>query len=249
MSASDAGKRKHWVKPPTKIYDYNYDYGEGYYKPMVDHLRRKDRGVDEKPPGATTFAERVAVYCPGCHGRHKPGDPHFAPRDVGGDLSPPGRRRRSPPPDAAAGDLLLGAGFRDGGGSPAAADWTEPPGGDFVAEHLRRRREAPSLFSGEDGDERDPFLEAGSRAARTGGAGGFASPLSSHVRKMPGGESRTTTTSDSYLKNSSHHDFQSSVEVRGGRGLYRSTAEDSSSSRLELVKKRTVAYDDAGAWE
>ncbi|CAG0912723.1 unnamed protein product [Notodromas monacha] len=79
---SRAGKVKigsHWKKPPTKIYDYNYNFQQGYYKPMVDHLDKKDRGITEEAPGAQTFAERVARHCPGCMASHEPGKVSFGP--------------------------------------------------------------------------------------------------------------------------------------------------------------------------
>jgi len=66
----------HWDRPKSKTYDYNYDYQNGYYKPMVDYLDRRDRGsvyAAEKPPGAQTFSERVASDCPGCKAHHSAG--------------------------------------------------------------------------------------------------------------------------------------------------------------------------------
>jgi hypothetical protein len=68
----------HWKKPPTKIYDYNYNFQQGYYKPQIDHLDKRDRGIHEEAPGAQTFAERVARHCPGCMASHEPGKVHFA---------------------------------------------------------------------------------------------------------------------------------------------------------------------------
>ncbi|CAG0879324.1 unnamed protein product [Cyprideis torosa] len=54
----------HWNKPPTKIYEYNYNFQEGYYRPMVDYLDKRDRGVQDEPPRAQTLAERIAAQRP-----------------------------------------------------------------------------------------------------------------------------------------------------------------------------------------
>lgn len=51
----------HWSKPPTKIYDSNYNFQEGYYKPMVEYINKRDRGITDEPPGARTLAERIAA--------------------------------------------------------------------------------------------------------------------------------------------------------------------------------------------
>lgn len=73
----------HWDRPKSKTYDYNYDYQNGYYKPMVDYLDRRDRGsvpAGEKPPKAQTYSERVATDCPGCKAHHDPTAVHTHPR-------------------------------------------------------------------------------------------------------------------------------------------------------------------------
>ena len=49
-----------WKRPPTKVYAYNYDVGEHYYKPMLKHLEKKGSGASVDPPGPRTFAERLA---------------------------------------------------------------------------------------------------------------------------------------------------------------------------------------------
>lgn len=51
----------HWKRPPTKVYDYNYDVGAHYYKPMLSHLDKKKAGVETELPGPKTFAERLAT--------------------------------------------------------------------------------------------------------------------------------------------------------------------------------------------
>lgn len=49
-----------WKRPPTKVYDYNYDVGQHYYQPMIRHLDKKSAGVSSDSPGPKTFAERLA---------------------------------------------------------------------------------------------------------------------------------------------------------------------------------------------
>ena len=61
-----------WKRPPTRVYDYNYDVGQHYYKPMLNHLDKKGSGASVDPPGPTTFAERLAVDP--LYGRLKPLD-------------------------------------------------------------------------------------------------------------------------------------------------------------------------------
>lgn len=36
-------------RPRTRVYDCNYNIGEGYYKPMMDHLDRKYYGASNSP--------------------------------------------------------------------------------------------------------------------------------------------------------------------------------------------------------
>ncbi|KAK4002251.1 hypothetical protein OUZ56_004092 [Daphnia magna] len=59
-----------WKRPPTKVYDYNYDVGQQYYQPMIRHLDKKSAGVSSDMPGPKTFAERL-VEDP-LYGRSKP---------------------------------------------------------------------------------------------------------------------------------------------------------------------------------
>lgn len=49
-----------WKRPPTKVYDYNYDVGERGYRNMIAHLDKKSAGLSVEPPGPKTFAERLA---------------------------------------------------------------------------------------------------------------------------------------------------------------------------------------------
>ena len=60
----------HWKRPPTRVYDYNYDVGQHYYKPMMNHLDKKSAGVSTEPPGPKSFAERLAEDP--LYGRSKP---------------------------------------------------------------------------------------------------------------------------------------------------------------------------------
>jgi len=62
-----------WKRPPTKVYGYNYDVGEHYYKPMTRYLESKDAGSSTaEPPKAMTFAERLAADP--LYGKYKPLD-------------------------------------------------------------------------------------------------------------------------------------------------------------------------------
>ena len=49
-----------WKRPKTKIYDYNYNLGEHYYKPQLRHADGKFMNRAASPPKAKTFAERFA---------------------------------------------------------------------------------------------------------------------------------------------------------------------------------------------
>lgn len=59
-----------WKRPPTKVYEYNYDVGQHYYQPMIRHLDKKSSGVATELPGPKTFAERLAEDP--LYGRSKP---------------------------------------------------------------------------------------------------------------------------------------------------------------------------------
>lgn len=49
-----------WKKPKSKVYDYNYNFGEHYYKPQLRHMDNKYTNRGASPPRAKTFAERFA---------------------------------------------------------------------------------------------------------------------------------------------------------------------------------------------
>lgn len=42
-------------RPRTRVYDCNYNIGEGYYKPMMDHLDRKYYGSSATKPTGNVF--------------------------------------------------------------------------------------------------------------------------------------------------------------------------------------------------
>lgn len=55
---SSGGRSSHWRRPVTKMYDYNYNLGEHYYRPQLNYVENR-RAVS--PPKARTFAERFAA--------------------------------------------------------------------------------------------------------------------------------------------------------------------------------------------
>jgi len=34
----------HWARPKSTLYEYNYDYGSYYYRPMIDYLNVRSKG-------------------------------------------------------------------------------------------------------------------------------------------------------------------------------------------------------------
>ncbi|XP_011308252.1 uncharacterized protein [Fopius arisanus] len=48
-------------RPRTRVYGCNYDKGESYYKPMVDHLDRKYSGRPLFPEARTSLADEIAA--------------------------------------------------------------------------------------------------------------------------------------------------------------------------------------------
>jgi len=51
-----------WRRPVTRMYSYNLDVGENYYKPLSNYLDRNssvERTARAETPGAMTFAERL----------------------------------------------------------------------------------------------------------------------------------------------------------------------------------------------
>lgn len=72
-SAMSSGKREakgpaiytHWKRPHTRMYDYNYQVAESYYKPQVQYIgymggpsSRRARRRSVEPPPAQSFQER-----------------------------------------------------------------------------------------------------------------------------------------------------------------------------------------------
>lgn len=49
----------YWKRPKSHLYEYNYDYGENYYKGMVDYLDVRGSGLKTTPPPAQSWAERA----------------------------------------------------------------------------------------------------------------------------------------------------------------------------------------------
>ncbi|OXA62897.1 paramyosin, short form [Folsomia candida] len=35
----------HWARPKSALYEYNYDYGSYYYRPMIDYLNSRSQGA------------------------------------------------------------------------------------------------------------------------------------------------------------------------------------------------------------
>jgi hypothetical protein len=50
---------RHWSRPTTFQYDYNYDYRRNYYNDVIDYLDTKVKGLNRDIPRAQTWAERV----------------------------------------------------------------------------------------------------------------------------------------------------------------------------------------------
>ncbi|XP_057328410.1 uncharacterized protein LOC130669489 isoform X1 [Microplitis mediator] len=48
-------------RPRTRVYDCNYDKGESYYKPMMDHLDRKYSARPLFPESRASFADEIAA--------------------------------------------------------------------------------------------------------------------------------------------------------------------------------------------
>ncbi|CAD6227330.1 GSCOCG00011985001-RA-CDS [Cotesia congregata] len=48
-------------RPRTRVYDCNYDKGESYYKPMMDHLDRKYSARPLFPESRGSFADEIAA--------------------------------------------------------------------------------------------------------------------------------------------------------------------------------------------
>jgi hypothetical protein len=61
---SEAPKRRpkhfvHWQRPKSQLYEYNYDYGSNYYRPMLDYLDQRAQGGHPEQPKAMSWEERA----------------------------------------------------------------------------------------------------------------------------------------------------------------------------------------------
>ncbi|XP_046647466.1 uncharacterized protein LOC124337500 [Daphnia pulicaria] len=94
-----------WKRPPTKVYDYNYDVGQHYYQPMIRHLDKKSAGVSSDSPGPMSFAERLAEDP--LYGRSKPANyvsSDYSPANSRGGAGDGPSSRRPSAPSAPSGD-------------------------------------------------------------------------------------------------------------------------------------------------
>jgi hypothetical protein len=62
--AGEAPKKKitqfsHWARPKSTLYEYNYDYGSYYYRPMIDYLDQRSRGTRAEAPKPMFWEERA----------------------------------------------------------------------------------------------------------------------------------------------------------------------------------------------
>jgi len=62
----DASKSKkkvtefvHWERPKSQLYEYNYDYGSYYYRPMIDYINQKRSGGSGPAPKPQFWEERA----------------------------------------------------------------------------------------------------------------------------------------------------------------------------------------------
>jgi len=49
----------HWERPRSQLYEYNYDYGSYYYRPMIDYLDQRSRGTKADAPKPLFWEERA----------------------------------------------------------------------------------------------------------------------------------------------------------------------------------------------
>jgi len=49
----------HWARPKSALYEYNYDYGSNYYRPMLDYLDERSKGIRPEVPKPTYWEERA----------------------------------------------------------------------------------------------------------------------------------------------------------------------------------------------
>jgi len=62
--AGEAPKRRvaafvHWKRPKSQLYEYNYDYGSNYYRPMIDYLDERASGGHPATPKPMLWEERA----------------------------------------------------------------------------------------------------------------------------------------------------------------------------------------------
>jgi len=62
--ASSKSKKKvtefvHWERPKSQLYEYNYDYGSYYYRPMIDYINQKRSGGIAPAPKPQFWEERA----------------------------------------------------------------------------------------------------------------------------------------------------------------------------------------------
>jgi hypothetical protein len=62
--AGEAPKKRtssfvHWQRPKSQLYEYNYDYGSNYYRPMIDYLDERAQGRHPEAPKPMFWEERA----------------------------------------------------------------------------------------------------------------------------------------------------------------------------------------------
>jgi len=60
-SKKDATQFTHWKRPVSRMYHYNHQVAESYYKPQMKYLQTGNARRNDGPPGAQTFMERWAA--------------------------------------------------------------------------------------------------------------------------------------------------------------------------------------------
>ncbi|XP_063976607.1 uncharacterized protein LOC135162277 isoform X1 [Diachasmimorpha longicaudata] len=82
-------------RPRTRVYGCNYDKGESYYKPMVDHLDRKYSGRPLFPEARTSLADEIAARRSDIGSRDLSG-PRASARDLDLEFDTPRSRTLAP---------------------------------------------------------------------------------------------------------------------------------------------------------
>lgn len=49
----------HWSRPKSTLYEYNYDYGSYYYRPMIEYLDQRSKGTHPDVPKPLLWEERA----------------------------------------------------------------------------------------------------------------------------------------------------------------------------------------------